>query len=176
MIKRLVGGITYAVQILLLVIVAAVPLNNALTVAPHYRMFTNVIGGGMAAAGTYFPHDEFYDAATREVMTEIAAQARSGATIACETPALFEYYAGKADRPDLKFVSLSDPAAVAGLNVGDIVVIAKGRRYMSNSKYQEYLEGTDTAFISVSLMGTDAAKIYLIDDDTLNALQLISTT
>ena len=176
LIKRLVGGITYAVQILLLVIVAAVPLNNALTVAPHYRMFTNVIGGGMAAAGTYFPHDEFYDAATREVMTEIAAQARSGATIACETPALFEYYAGKADRPDLKFVSLSDPAAVAGLNVGDIVVIAKGRRYMSNSKYQEYLEGTDTAFISVSLMGMDAAKIYLIDDDTLNALQLISTT
>jgi hypothetical protein len=70
---------------------------------------------------------------------------------------------------------LSDQVSVAGLSVGDLVVIAKGRRYLSNSKYQEYLEGSEVASISISLSGIDAAAIYLIDEDTLNALQLIST-
>jgi hypothetical protein len=155
-----------ALQIVLLTIVAAVPLINALSVAPHFRMFTNAIGGGMAAAGTYFPHDEFYDAATGDVVNEIARQAPIGSTVACETPALFDYYAGKVEREDLKFVSLSDPEKVKSLETGDYVVITKGRRYMSNTAIQDHLERSQTS-TPIFVLGTVAAEIYALNEETV---------
>ncbi|HWS55001.1 MAG TPA: amino acid adenylation domain-containing protein, partial [Pyrinomonadaceae bacterium] len=40
--------------------------------APHFRLYTNALGGGPAAAGSYFPHDEFYDASTRQTAEAVA--------------------------------------------------------------------------------------------------------
>ncbi|HEV8204323.1 MAG TPA: glycosyltransferase family 39 protein [Pyrinomonadaceae bacterium] len=116
----------------LAVIVIVASVINSVQVAPHFRLFTNSIGGGTAWAGYYFPHDEFYDASMRDVMTEIAHRARPGARIASESPSLATYYAERENRPDLICLSLSDPEALKQLTFGDFIIIARGRRYFSN--------------------------------------------
>ena len=62
---------------------------------PHYRLFTNIIGGGAAKGGAYFPQDDFYDAEVRQVMNEIARRAKPRAQVASETPTVCPYYAGQ---------------------------------------------------------------------------------
>jgi len=116
----------------LAVIVIVASVINSVQAAPHFRLFTNSIGGGTAWAGYYFPHDEFYDASMRDVMTEIAHRARPGARIASESPSLATYYAERENRPDLICLSLSDPEALKQLTSGDFIIIARGRRYFSN--------------------------------------------
>ncbi len=152
----------------------AVSVFNSASSNPHYRMFINTLGGGAAAAGSYFPHDEFYDAATRDVINEIAKTATQYAMIACETPGLFEYYAAKAGRGDLKFVSLSDKSKVASLGRDDFVVVVEGRRYFSNDAYHQILSDvTPTATIDVA--NVMAAKIYKLDVATLAKLAEIAS-
>src|SRR5205085_12025714 len=89
------------------VVALAFPLFASATVSPYFRLYTNVLGGGWERAGSYFPHDEFYDARVRETMVEIAQRARPGARIASETPTLVTYYGHLAGRNDLVSVSLS---------------------------------------------------------------------
>lgn len=163
-----------AFQVLLFVGVIAVSFFNAASSGPHYRMFTNTLGGGMAAAGSYFPHDEFYDAATRDAVATLAGAARRGATVACETPGLFEHYAKKAGRDDLLFVSLSNPQDVARLKQGDFVVLVKGRRYFSNDVYQQTLANIP-ALAEISVANTTAATIYKLDESILSKLGDISS-
>jgi hypothetical protein len=137
-------------------------------------MFTNSVGGGMAAAGTYFPHDEFYDTSTRDIITDLASIALPDAVVACETPALFEYYAGRAGRQDLTFVSLSDKASVAGLKANDFIVIDRGRRYFSNTSYVDYLENSAEPLTDIVIMGNTSARIYQLDDSSLAGIQGIA--
>lgn len=152
----------------------AIPIANSLAYAPNYRMFTNVIGGGHDAAGSYFPHDEFYDAATRETVEIIAAKAAQGAAIACETPGLYKYYAEKAGRGDLRFVSLSDPPAVAELKAGDVVLLTSGRRYFSNTRYEEFLKSSGAAPLETKVSGRTAVRIYLLDAGLANSIRGIA--
>ena len=157
------GGGRMALQVGLFAALLAVPLVNSLSVSPHFRLFNNTIGGGSQWAGEYFPHDEFYDAATAAVVKPIAEDARPGAAIANETPGLFAYYAKKSGRPDLRSVSLSDPSAMSKIQAGDIVVVARGRRYLSNSSYLEYLAPLIPS-AEADLAGVLAAKVYLLDE------------
>jgi hypothetical protein len=148
-------------------------LFNAASSGPHYRMFTNILGGGKPASGSYFPHDEFYDAATRDVITALSGVADRNATIACETPGLFAYYAKKTGRGDLKFISLSDKQKVKELTQDDVVVVVKGRRYFSNDAYQQMLTHVaPTAKVSVA--NITAAEIYALDEATLEKLKEIA--
>lgn len=162
------------VQSLLFASLVAMPTVNSLSAAPHFRMFTNSLGGGAAAAGSYFPHDEFYDAATREVVREIALRAAPGATVACETPALFEHYSRAVGRDDLTYISLSDPTKVSNINAGDFIVIARGRRYFSNTEYQAYLEDSLEPAAVVSLAGVPAARFYQLDETSVAAIREIA--
>jgi 4-amino-4-deoxy-L-arabinose transferase-like glycosyltransferase len=131
--------------------------------APHFRLYTNVLGGGRAAAGTYFPHDEFYDASTRETAAAVARLAPPGATVANETPELFAHYARLAGRADLRSVSLSDREAVAALGEGDVVVLARGRRYFSNDRVTTGLLREIPPSADISLGETPSARVYLLD-------------
>ncbi|MEO6050949.1 MAG: glycosyltransferase family 39 protein [Pyrinomonadaceae bacterium] len=173
---RFPGGTRFGpvVQIILLIITAGFPLYNSLAVTPYFRLFTNSLGGGMAAAGTYFPHDEFYDAGTREIVENLASFAKPQAVVACETPALFEYYARKAGRNDLSFVSLSDNAKTAELRPGDFVVLVKGRRYVSNSGDIQYLDKSSDPVSEIKILGISAARIYQMDDVTITGLKGIA--
>jgi len=144
----------------LAVIVIAGAVINSVNAAPHFRLFTNSIGGGINWAGYYFPHDEFYDASMRDAIGEIATRARTGARVASESPSLATYYAERAKRPDLVCVSLSDPDAVKQLAVGDFVIVARGRRYFSNDAIISTLREHETPVANLKLGVVPSAVIY----------------
>ncbi|HEX8284592.1 MAG TPA: glycosyltransferase family 39 protein [Pyrinomonadaceae bacterium] len=143
--------------------VVAFSLYGSASAAPHYRLYTNVIGGGTARAGTYFPHDEFYDASAGDIAREVARLAPPGARVASETPELLNYYARLAGREDLRPVSLSDRAGVREFGAGDLVVVARGRRYLSNEEITERLAAASQPAASVSLGGVPSARVYKLD-------------
>jgi hypothetical protein len=136
----------------------------SLSATPHFRLSTNALGGGMAHAGFYFPHDEFYDASTREIVAALSVRARPNAVVANETPSLLEHYARKNGREDLVFVSLSDKTKVENLTAGDFIVAAKGRRYFSNNAYLNYLDKNAALVAEIKAGGVVSARIYQLDE------------
>jgi hypothetical protein len=151
----------------LAVIVITGSVINSIQAVPHFRLFTNAIGGGTAWAGYYFPHDEFYDASMRDVMVEIAARARTGVRVVSESPSLASYYAERAQRPDLVCISLSDPEALQQLAAGDFVIVARGRRYFSNDAIISSLRDHATPIIDLKLGTVPSAKVYQLDQNSL---------
>src|ERR1044072_8111036 len=157
--NRVSAGVKHYVPATLAVIVIAGSVIDSVNAAPHFRLFTNSIGGGTAWAGYYFPHDEFYDASMRDVMAEIASQARPGAHVASESPSLATYYAERAKRSDLVCVSPSDPDAVKQLTAGDYVIVARGRRYFSNDSIISTLRDYSSPVAELKLGIMPSAKI-----------------
>lgn len=158
----------------LAVIVVVSSLVSSIQAAPHFRLFTNSLGGGIASAGYYFPHDEFYDASMREAISEIVMRAQPNARIASESPSLVSYYSERAQRPDLIPISLSDPAAVAQLRPGDFIIIARGRRYFSNDAIINTLRTHSTPTVELNLGPTPSARIYQLDQNSVDALRQVS--
>jgi hypothetical protein len=159
-----------AVHTALLLLVVGSSLLASASVEPHYRLYTNTLGGGAERAGDYFPHDEFYDASMRDCMREIAARAREGAHVASESPTLAAYYAQAQGRDDLVAVSLSDQRAVGQLSEGDVIIIARGWRYFSNDALTRRLQGTAAPALSLQLGGVHSASVYVLDKAALAAL------
>lgn len=151
-------------------LVLVFPLIASASVTPYYRLYTNVIGGGPERAGSYFPHDEFYDARTREAVAEIAQRARPNARIASETPGLVTYYGQLAGRQDLVSLSLSDKEAMRQFEAGDFVIVARGRRYFSNEAYVARLEESNAPAATVSLGEVPAIRIFILDAGSLAAV------
>ena len=139
----------------------------SVSAAPHFRLYTNTIGGGVERSGSYFPHDEFYDSSMSAVMTEIAKLAKPGARVATETPGLAGYYAQRANRPDLVLISLSDQDALRQLSDGDFLVVARGRRYFSNDALVTSLQSLN-ATTRITLGTVPSADIYKIDSAQLS--------
>ena len=154
----------YLRPVLALIVVAG-SLSTLPQAAPHFRLYTNPLGGGSARAGYYFPHDEFYDASVRDVMLAIASRATPGAQVASETPGLAAYYAQRAGRTDLVCTSISDPTALQQIRAGDFVVIARGCRYFSNELITAALGQSSTPAFQVSLGNVPAAAIYVLDQN-----------
>src|SRR5215213_1009721 len=168
------ANVKHYVPASLAVIVIAGAIINSVNAAPHFRLFTNSIGGGTSWAGFYFPHDEFYDASMREVMAEVANRARPNARVASESPLVAAYYAEHAKRPDLVCVPLSDPDAVKQLGVGDYVIVARGRRYFSNDAIISTLRDYATPLTELKLGVVPSVKIYELDQPSLANLQSTS--
>jgi hypothetical protein len=156
------GSAAVVLQAAMFGILIGIPFYDTLSTTPHVRMFTNTLGGGMTAAGKYFPHDEFYDAASKDVVELVASQAPGPATVACETPELFGYYADRIGRDDLRFVSLSDEPAVSALGAGDFVVLTAGRRYRSND-YLWISSRNWAAPSEIRIAGAVACRVYPVD-------------
>jgi hypothetical protein len=138
---------------------------------PHFRLFTNVLGGGTEQAGTYFPHDEFYDASMRDTIAEISKSAPPSAVIASESPLLASYYAQQVNRTDLVCVSLSDPEGLKKLSIGDYLIIARGRRYFSNDMLLSSLATTATPDFQMFLGGVRSVDIYVLTANTLGTIK-----
>jgi hypothetical protein len=162
-----IGGFDYAPAALAIIVIAGSVIDSV-QASPHFRLFTNSIGGGTSWAGYYFPHDEFYDASMRDVIGEIAARARPGARVASESPSLATYYAERAQRPDLVCVSLSDPEAVKLLEVGDFIIVARGRRYFSNDAIISTLRDHAAPILELKLDSVPSAKVYQLDQSSLS--------
>lgn len=143
---------------------------SATTAQPYYRLYTNAVGASLAEVGSYFPHDEFYDASVRDAAREVARIARPGARVASETPGLFEHYARLAGRSDLSFIWLSDEEALRQLSPGDIVIVARGRRYLTNDAYTSSLEKTSAPAATLSLGEVPSVKIYVLNQAGLDAV------
>ena len=159
----------------LAVVVISGSVVSSFQAAPHFRLFTNSLGGGMQWAGYYFPHDEFYDASMRDTIAEIALRARPGARVASESPSLASYYADRAyatrgQRSDLVTVSLSDPEAVKQLGPGDFIIVARGRRYFSNDAIINTLRSQSTPIAELKLETVPSVKIYQLDENSVAAL------
>lgn len=168
------SAFTTAFQAASLAIVVIFPIYNSVNAAPDFRLYTNSIGTYFAPVGSYFPHDEFYDADTRDIVAEIAKRARPQAVTACETPKLFEYYASKIGRDDLTFVSLSDSSQVKNLGTGDFVAVVNGRRYLSNARYIEYLSRSAVRVAETDIKGIPSAQIYQLDANSAEGLHAVT--
>jgi len=174
------SGFKHYIPATLGVIVITAAVVNSIQAVPHFRLFTNSIGGGVEWAGYYFPHDEFYDASMRETMSEIARRAPSwnhglaSARVASESPSLCSHYAQQLGRPDLACVSLSDPAAVNQLRPGDYIIVARGRRYFSNDALITTLRTHATPTAELNLGPVPSVKIYQLDEKSLAALNEVS--
>jgi len=154
----------------LAVVVITASLIDSTRAAPHFRLFTNTLGGGTARAGYYFPHDEFYDSSMRDVISETARRARPGARVASESALVATYYAERENRPDLVCISLSDPEALKQVTAGDFVVVTRGRRYFSNDALISSLSQTTPDF-EISLGEVPSAKVYILNDATLQTVR-----
>lgn len=151
------------------IVYSLVILSSALTsfmAAPHYRLYTNWLGGGFERAGTYFPQDEFYDAAIGDTIAEIARRAKPGARVATETVGLATHYAEREGRRDLQFVSLSDPAALREMADGDFLIAARGRRYFSNDALLARLGRSAQPAFRVYTGEVPAVDVYLLDQSS----------
>lgn len=158
------------VRVALALIVVLASLKAAANSTPHFRLYTNAMGGGAAKEGYYFPHDEFYDASMRDVIFEIAKRAKPGAKVASESPALVSYYAQRANRPDLVSVFLSDPNALKQLSEGDFIIDARGRRYFSNELVTSTLKQASAPAFRVFLGSIPSASVYLLDKNSQQAV------
>ena len=163
------AALKHYVPAALAVIVITGSVISSIQAAPHFRLFTNTLGGGMQWAGYYFPHDEFYDASMRDTIAEIALRARPGARVASESPSLASYYAERAQRPDLVTISLSDPEAVNQLQPGDFIIVARGRRYFSNDALITMLRTQSTPIAELKLERAPSVKIYQLDEKSVAA-------
>jgi hypothetical protein len=163
-------GLKHYVPACLAVIVIVASVVNSIHAAPHLRLYTNAFGGGMAWAGYYFPHDEFYDASMRDVIGEVAKRARTGARVVSESPTLAAYYAQRDGRADLVCISMSDADALKQLTVGDFVIVARGRRYFSNDALINALRDDATPINEFHLGPTPSAKLYQLDQRSLDIL------
>ena len=161
-------GIYLRAGLALLVVASA--FKASVEAAPHFRLYTNALGGGAGKQGYYFPHDEFYDVSVRDVMFEIAKRARPGAKVASETPGLAAYYAQRANRPDLVCVLLSDPNALKQLGESDFVIDAAGWRYFSNELVTSTLKQSATPLFRISAGAVPSASVYLLDKKSLEAV------
>lgn len=164
------SALKHYVPATLAVVVIAASVITSIQAAPHFRLFTNSIGGGTAWGGYYFPHDEFYDASMRDVIVEIARRARPGARVISESPSLAAYYAERAQRADLICISMSDVEALQQFAPGDFVIVARGRRYFSNDHLLSALRDHATPIGELRLGAVPSAKIYELDQNSVTAV------
>ena len=164
-------SIKHYIPATLAVVVIIASVITSVQAGPHFRLYTNVLGGGMSQAGYYFPHDEFYDASMRELMDEIARRAAPGARVASESTLLAAYYAQRNNRPDLVCVSLSDPGALQQLAVGDFLIAARGRRYFSNDALISMLSSSATPDYKAYLGNTPSADLFVVNDHILSIIR-----
>lgn len=156
----------YAHAVVSLILIAG-SIWSAVQAAPHYRLYSNPIGGGRM----FFPQDELYDAYMQDTMSEISRRAAPNARVAGEIPNTAAYYAMRANRPDLISLELSDPEALKQLQAGDFVIDARGRTYFSNEAMLMRLRIVSKPAFSISVGQTPAADIYLLDQESLAALR-----
>jgi hypothetical protein len=150
------------------IIISAVPIVSALRAEPFYRLYTNAIGRAFDEPGNFFPHDEFYDARLGETAKSIAELAAPGVRVYSETPALTEYHLRREGRNDLASIWLSDPDELAKMEPGDIVIDARGRRYVSNFEMLNSLENTSAPLSSIYLGDIPAVRVFRIDEQNLS--------
>ena len=99
---------------------------------PHQSFYVSKQAGGQKRYGFYFPQDEFYDAGLKEAIQFLSSHASRGARVIGTTPAVLEYYKGRYNRPDLQFVSMTDPHLMLKGDANAYLILQEYRTYVEN--------------------------------------------
>src|SRR5271157_806647 len=127
-------------------------------VGPYYSLYLNPLGHGRV--GYYFPHDEVNDMGMREAMEELAQAAPPDAFVGGETKPVFDYYAAKFGREDLRYFDLSDARQRAEAPPSAYLVVQDGRKYFDNRIFLEKVESYQTPIEVVKVGGVAAVRVY----------------
>ena len=135
-----------------------IPAFTAYASAPHYGLYSNIIGNRYTAY--FFPHDEFYDDGLNEAIRFVCANAPANAVIVTETPGVVRYYTEKFGRTDLKSQVLSDPNFSVPTQGAVYFVLQRGRTYFENQdKLKQVREHFPMVYASCVREFT-AAEVY----------------
>ena len=143
---------------LLMLVVVAIPGWTAYASAPHYALYSNVVGDGYT--GRFFPHDEFYDAGENEAIRFVSQRAPQNAFVASETPGVVHYYLEKFGRGDLQSKVLSDPKYTPSSQEPTFVISQKGRTYFENQAEMKEVRQRFTLIYAGCIKGHTAAEVY----------------
>ena len=134
------------------------PALTAYASAPHYALYTNVIGHRYTAY--FFPHDEFYDDGQNDAIRFVCAQAPAGATIVSETPGVVRYYLEKFGRNDLQARVLSDSDFTVPDRGEVFFVLQRGRTYFENQDKMRQVRERFPLVYASCIRGHTAATVY----------------
>ncbi|HYO62334.1 MAG TPA: glycosyltransferase family 39 protein [Pyrinomonadaceae bacterium] len=156
------GSRALAAGALAVVVFVGLPAWSAYAARPHYALYTNALAP--AAAGRFFPHDEFYDDGLREALGFVCREAPEGATVAHETPGVARYYLQRFGRTDLRSRVLSDPAFDPSRDdpARTFVILQRGRTYFENRDKMRAVRSGDSFAKAheVFVRGVSAAEVY----------------
>jgi len=141
-------------------VLVALPAWTAYATAPHYAMYTNVLGSGYTAY--FFPHDEFYDDGLNDAIRFACARAPRNATIVAETPGVVRYYTEKFGRADLQSRVLSDPNFSVSETGSTFVILQRGRTYFENQNKMKEVRDRFTLVYAGCIEGHAAAEVYAV--------------
>jgi hypothetical protein len=148
-----------ATAVLVLTLIA-VPAWTAYASAPHYAMYTNILGTRYTAY--FFPHDEFYDDGLNDAIRFVCARAPQGSTIVTEAPGVARYYTEKLGRKDLEVRVLSDPNYKISDQGSAYVILQRGRTYFENQDKIKQAGERFTLVYSGCVFGHTAAEVYAV--------------
>ena len=163
------GRVTGAVTGLLVLVTIVVPAVTAYASAPHYALYSNVIGDRYTAH--FFPHDEFYDDGLREAIQFVCAQAPAHALIVSETPGVIRYYSEKFGRADLQSRVLSDPDFTVPNQAPAFFILQRGRTYFENQDKMKQVRERFPVVYASCVHGYTAAEVYSAQPGAVAATQ-----
>jgi hypothetical protein len=152
------GAATWLATGAMFLLVIAVPAWTAYASAPHYALYSNVIGDRYTAH--FFPHDEFYDDGLNDAIHFVVLNAPPGDEIITETPGVVGYYIEKFNRKDLQSKVLSDPDYFVPNQGAAYFILQRGRTYFENQeKMKQIRERFPLVYVSC-VRGYTAAEVF----------------
>jgi hypothetical protein len=152
-----------AAALVISITLLGIPGLNAYANAPHYALYSNLIGDRYTAR--FFPHDEFYDDGVSDAIHFICQRAPGNASVVTETPGLVRYYTEKFGRTDLQSQVLSDPNYTPSSESPTFVILQRGRTYLENQAEMKKVEATFTLVYAGCIKGHTAAEVYASPSD-----------
>ena len=149
-----------AVTVILVTVLIVLPAWTAYASAPHYAIYTNVLGSRYAAY--FFPHDEFYDDGLNDAIRFVCEQAPRNANIVTETPGVVRYYTETFGRTDLQSRVLSDPKYSVSEAEPAYVILQRGRTYFENQNEMKEVRDRFTMVYAGCVEGHTAAEVYAV--------------
>src|SRR5215813_2001989 len=152
------GWVSRGVTGLLLLATVVMPAFTAYASAPHYGLYSNIVGDRYTAY--FFPHDEFYDDGLNEAIQFVCANATANATIVTETPGVVRYYIEKFGRKDLQSQVLSDPNFSVPNQGAVYFVLQRGRTYFENRDKMQQVRAQFPVVYASCARDFTAAEVY----------------
>jgi Dolichyl-phosphate-mannose-protein mannosyltransferase len=152
------GAVTVAATTVLLFATVIWPGLTAYASAPHYALYTNVIGHRYTAY--FFPHDEFYDDGLGDAIRFVCAQAPANSTIVSEASGVVRYYMEKFGRKDLQSRVLSDASFTVPEQGPAFFILQRGRTYFENQEKMKQVRERFPLVYASCVRGHTAATVY----------------